>query len=231
MIRTSISLRTGAVLVLTLSLTAAAIALTQPEKPSQPPKPATPPAAKPDAPQPAKPDPAKGAAPKNDADEAAAMASMNPGPVNEKLQKLAGQWDTVTRLEMAGRDPAESKGAETIAGALGGRFLQETGTGQMAGMPTQSFKMWGYNNGSRKYEAVWSWTMSTGFLHMAGESKDDGKTIDWKAWFDNEIGVREEFKCLTTFTDADHFTVKIYGGTMPDGDPAPTMTTIYSRKK
>lgn len=177
------------------------------------------------------PDPSKGAAPKNDAEMDAAMAAMTPGPIHAKLAKLAGEWEVTSRFEMAGQDPVETKGAATIKSELGGRFLHETASGEMMGMPTQEFKQWGYNNGSKKFEAVWSWTMSTGFLYMSGQSKDDGATIDWTAWYDDETGKKEEMKAQTTITDENQFKTKLFGGTMPDGSAGPTMIITYTRKK
>jgi hypothetical protein len=190
---------------------AAAIGLAQPEK--QPEKPAA------KAPQPDK--PAAG----HDMDK-----PDEPGAINLRLQKLAGNWQTATKMEMDGQPPMESKGTSTISGAMGGRSLHENGKGDFMGQPATDFKMWCYNTGSKKFEAVWSWTMSTGYLYMSGESKDEGKTIDWKAWYDGDSG-REEFKALTTIASDDQFTVKLYGGKMPDGSPGPTMHITYTRSK
>ena len=177
------------------------------------------------------PDARNGAAVKNPQEMEAAMKAMMPGPIHARLNKLAGDWETLTRVEVAGQPPSETRGTATIKSALEGRFLHETGSGEMMGMPAQHFKMWGYNNGSKRFEATWTWTLSTGFLHMEGETRDDARTINWKAWFDNETGLREEFKALTTITDDDHFSTRIYGGKMPDGSPAPTMNITYTRHK
>lgn len=172
-------------------------------------------------------------APADKPPEAAAAEgdATNPGSIHAKLMKLAGSWETATTFEMAGQPATKSKGAVSIAEALDGRFVQETGSGEMEGMPVKDFKMWGYNGGSKKYEAVWTWTLSTGFLYLNGESKDGGKTIQWKAWFDNESGEREDFEATTTFTDDDHFSTKLYGGKLPVGSAGPVMLTEYSRKK
>ena len=74
-------------------------------------------------------------------------------------------------------------------------------------------------------------TLSTGLLHMDGESKDDGRTIEWNAWYDDETGKRAEFKVKTAIADDDHFTHTMFGGKLADGSPGPTMTASYSRKK
>lgn len=192
---------------------AAALALTQPETAKS-------------QPAPDKPKPEGTVDP-----EAAPDAAINPGPVHEKLMKLAGSWETSTSMEMQGIPPSKTAGTVTINASLDGRFLQESGAGEMMGVPTKDFKMWGYNGASKKYEGIWAWTMSTGFLYLKGNSTDNGKTVDWDAWFDNESGEREELKVRTMFVDEDHFTVKLFAGTMPDGSPGPVMVTEYSRRK
>jgi hypothetical protein len=160
-----------------------------------------------------------------------AQATMMPGPEHAQLQKLAGDWTVATTMEGAGMPKSESSGSATIKSALGGRFVQEIGSGEMMEQKAEHFKMWGYNNGTKKYEAVWAWTLSTSLLHMLGDSADGGKTIAWNAWYEDKPGHREEFKAKTTMKDDDHFTVEVFGGKMPDGSPGPTMTSTYSRKK
>lgn len=160
------------------------------------------------------------------------MAAMTPGKVHARLASLAGRWAVETTITFPGPQARveTTRGEETVSMMLDGRFVQQVGTGEMMGQPVKNFKMWGYNNGSGRYEGVWAYTMSTGLLHLGGASADDGQTIEWDAWFDNEMGVREEFKVRTTLTDADHFTVEFYGGKMPDGSEGPRMLQRYTRK-
>jgi len=164
------------------------------------------------------------------------LASIMPGPEHERLIKLAGEWDVLTTLEGPGAPPTEATGSATFTSAIGGRFLHETGGGEMAGFDTQHFKSIGYNNGSKKYEAVWSWTMSTGFLYLSGASHDEGKSIDWEAWYDNERGERQELSARHLFVDDDHFTVELCGaataaaegGELPQAGPRMIMN--YTRR-
>lgn len=199
----------------------------QDRKAPAPPAPTTQPAQ-------SRPDPAKGAAPVGDEQSARAMDAATPGAAHKRLAKLSGDWEIVTRIVPPGateEDGMETKGRCNMRIELDGRFVHETGVGEMMGVPTRDFKLWGFNNGSGKYEGVWTWTFSTGLLYVNGESKDDGKTIEWLAHYDDQDGKRQEFRILTTFKDDDHFSQKIYGGKMPDGSPGPTMYVSYSRKK
>lgn len=181
--------------------------------------------------QPERPAAPKATEPAKAADEAAAEGDDQPGPAHARLMKLAGNWKVTVKLEMDGIPPMESTGSMKVSAELGGRFLHERGGSEAAGQQTEEFKMWGYNNASKKYEGVWTWTLATGLLHLTGESKDDGKTIDWEAWYYNRSGNKEEFKVQHAFTDDDHFSVKLFGGKLQDGTPGPTMNISYARNK
>jgi len=161
----------------------------------------------------------------------AAMAAMMPGPAHQKLAELAGQWTTHSKFTLAGAPSEETDGTARISVVMGGRFLHEEAQGTMMGMPVQSAKLIGYNNGSKKYESVWTYTLGTNMMTMTGASKDAGKTIRFDAAWDNESGVREKIKITYAFADANHFTVTMGGGEMPDGSEGPEMVTTYTRKK
>lgn len=160
-----------------------------------------------------------------------AMQSMMPGPMHAKMAKLAGDWNTKTKMAAPGQPPMEETGTSKITLVLDGRFVQEDAKGMMMGMPVTSHKLWGYNNGSKKFEAVWTYTMSTGMLTMKGTSGDDGKSIKWDGSFENELGIQESLHGTHKFVDDDTFVVELIGDTMPDGSEPPRMTTTYTRVK
>jgi hypothetical protein len=161
-----------------------------------------------------------------------AMQAMMPSEAHEKLGKLQGKWNVKSTIVIAGMDPQEpTEGTAELIPILGGRFIQETGDGMMMGFPVQHVKIWGYNNGSKKYQALWMYTMSTGFLNMEGTSADQGKTIQWKGYFDNEVGIREELTAVTKYSDDDHFEIELVGGKMPDGTDGPRLKAVYTRAK
>jgi hypothetical protein len=162
------------------------------------------------------------------------LASIMPGPEHERLMKLVGEWEILITVESAGAPPAEAQSTATITSAIDGRFLHESGQGDVGGFDTQHFRTLGYNNGSKKYEAVWSWTMSTGFLYLSGQSTDEGRSIEWEAWHDNERGERQELSARHTFIDDNHFTVELCAAAAPEGgadaQPGPRMVMSYARK-
>src|SRR5262249_4887681 len=173
---------------------------------------------------------AKGSDKPGDAD--AMMARMHkaePGSAHQQLGKRAGDWTTASKLiPKAGEKPMESNGRVKIQPILGGRFLSEETVPQGKG-PT-ALKLWGYNNGSNKYEAVWTWTLSTSIMTLNGESDDGGRTVRYIGPYDDENGDRRTLEITTRQIDDDHFSVEIRGKN-PDGTPAAAVETTYSRAK
>jgi hypothetical protein len=112
---------------------------------------------------------------------------------------------------------------------LDGRFLVEEDSGNFAGQPSKGFKMIGYNNASKRYEGIWTYTMSTAIMTLNGTSADGGKTVSFAASFDNEGGLKEKLNIFLRKIDDDHFVVDLRG-TMPDGKPGPRLETTYTRR-
>jgi hypothetical protein len=135
-----------------------------------------------------------------------------------------------SKLSVPGQPPGETEGTSKIVVVLDGRFIRQEDSGTMMGMPFRSAKLLGYNNGSKKYEAVWLYTLGTNMMTMTGTSDDDGKTVKCNASFDNEMGVKETLNVTYKFIDDDHFTTILDGGKMPDGSPGPVMEMAYTRK-
>lgn len=200
--------------------------------------PATPPAAKPPADKPGAENPPAPTAPpagmppgELTPEMKAAMEAIMPGLAHQKLAKLAGDWTVKVKLTAPGAPPEESEASSKIMMVLDGRFLHEDYTGTMMGMPFRSNHVLGYNNGSKKYEGTWVYSMGTSIMNLKGASTDDGKTITCEATFDNESGVRETMTITYKFADDDHFTVSLDAGKMPDGTAGPVMEMAYTRKK
>jgi hypothetical protein len=198
--------------------------------PAQPTKPRAPAApAKPEAAQPGMP-----SAEEIQQMQAAMAEAGKPGPEHEALAKRAGEWTTTTRFDMGEGQPAmTSTGTAKISMILGGRFQVEDGEGTMMGQPYTSHKMLGFNKATRKYEGVWTYTMSTGMMTMSGASTDGGKTTQYEATVTEAPGAPEHFWITVTNTDDDHFTVRL-SMQSPDGkqgQPGAVMETTYTRKK
>lgn len=157
------------------------------------------------------------------AQEAHDMAAAMPGPLHQALAKLAGDWTYTAKLTAEGPEPMQSTGTATMIMTLDGRFLHEQNSGSMMGMPVTGIRVLGYNNSTKKYEAVWTWTMSTGMLMMSGSSTDDGRTIVMDASYDDERG-HNKLTITMRMIDDDHFTYELKG-------PEATMELNYTRKQ
>jgi hypothetical protein len=159
-------------------------------------------------------------------DEQQMMADAQPGEPHKQLAKLAGEWTYTSKLEMPGQEPQQSTGTAKMMMTLDGRFLHEQSSGQMMGMPVTGTRVTGFNNATKKYEAVWTWTMSTGMLLLSGTSDDGGKTIKLDGGYD-EAGGRQKMVVTLKVLSDDHFTYEL-----GHGDPGgPVMTIDYQRKK
>lgn len=219
--------------VVTLVVGAGLIAA-QPEKKPAPAKPDAQPTqpAKPDIKPvvPAKPDkpPAQPGKP-TEGDMVARRQATEPSPAHLRMARRVGEYTTTSRFSMPGAPEQTSKGTAKLTMILGGRFLSEDGTGDMMGMPYTSLKLVGYNNETRKYEAVWAYTQSTAMMTMTGTSDDDGKTVTFTASVDKQGG-KETFTVKKSQTDDDHFSVEMVTK-MPDGSAGPSFVTEYERKK
>ena len=67
-------------------------------------------------------------------------------------------------------------------------------------------------------------------MTMTGASKDEGKTVEYDASYEGAGGRREQMTITLKIADEDHFTVTIVAK-VPEGQPAPTFETSYTRKK
>jgi hypothetical protein len=163
-------------------------------------------------------------------DREAAMRAAQPGPIHKHLAKKAGEYATQTKFTAPGVAAQESHGTAKITSALDGRFLLEENAGTFFGQPIKGMRLLGYNNASKKYEGVRTYTMSTGIMTLSGTSDDDGKTIKLTATYDGPMGEKQALQVVTREVDDDHFVVELTAKN-PDGTKGASLETTYSRKK
>lgn len=159
------------------------------------------------------------------------MQNAAPGAEHARLAKLAGDYTTAGKFTAApGAAPMEFGGDAKLSMTLDGRFLVEEDTGTFAGQPSKSFKMLGYNNASKRYEGIWTYTMSTAIMTLNGASADGGRTVSFNASWDDEAGAKRNLQIVMRQIDDDHFVVELTDKS-PDGKPGPVLMTTYSRKE
>jgi hypothetical protein len=162
----------------------------------------------------------------------AAHADQAPAPQNERLAKLAGDYDWTSTFDMGdGTKPIESHGTAKFASVLGGRFLRQEESGGMAGQPFEALKLYGYNTSASRYEALWVYTGSTAMMQMNGASADGGKTILFDATYATDArGGHMDFAITLAEIDADRFTIEL-AFKAPAGAPSGRLKSTYTRKK
>lgn len=157
-----------------------------------------------------------------------ALAAAQPGPQHAQLMKLAGEYTTTETFYAPGSEPQESTGTAKLKPILGGRFLEEENSGKSLARSYFGMRLYGYNNGSKQYEAIWIYDGSTAFLVLDGASDDDGKTIRYSGAFLGPGGQKQTLRVTLAQQDADHFSVKLLG---ESGGGMSTLETVYTRVK
>ncbi|HEU4387332.1 MAG TPA: DUF1579 family protein [Blastocatellia bacterium] len=158
------------------------------------------------------------------------IKAATPGAAHQLLLKRVGEYTTTSRFTIPGSAPTESTGTARISAALDGRFLVEENSGSLLGAPIRGLRYYGYNNGSGKYEAIWTYTMSTAIMTLVGTSADGGKTVSYTATHDDANGAKQTLYVTTKQIDDDNFVEQIHG-VNPDGTRGATVETTYVRRK
>jgi|ERR1700728_2727157 len=160
-----------------------------------------------------------------------AADATKPGPEQAFLAKRAGEYTrTVKFVAQPNADANASTGTAKISVALGGRFIVEENTDTVFGRPVSGTRIYGFNNITKQYEAVWMYTMSTAMLFLTGTSPDGGKTIDLTGMSQNHRGDKIPIHATIRQVDDGQFVVTLMS-TGADGKEAAFQETTYTRKK
>lgn len=154
-----------------------------------------------------------------------------PGEPHKHLQKLAGEWKTVTKSYQPGADdPVETvEGTAKFESILGGRFVRQTFKSTHLGMPFNGVGIMGYDNAKKKHVGTWIDSMGTGILTTEGDYDPDTHTATEFGTSSSPQGPMK-FKMLTKYADEDNFTFTLY--LLPGEDQEVKMMEIeYTRKK
>ncbi|HEY1252593.1 MAG TPA: DUF1579 domain-containing protein [Thermoanaerobaculia bacterium] len=169
-------------------------------------------------------------------DQAAMMEMMKkastPGDMHKKLDDMVGTFNAELKMWMDPSKPPEtSKGTETSAWALGGRFVETKFEGTFMGQPFNGLGYTGYDNVQKKYVGTWMDTAGTGMMFSTCTLDATGKSMTCKSstvW-DPMSGKQTPMEFKTTWTDRDHHTMEMFGAG-PDGKNYKMMEISYTRK-
>jgi len=168
---------------------------------------------------------------KQEAASADKPSPSKPGPEQAFLAKRAGEYTRAVKfLGQPGADAPAGTGSSRISVVLDGRFIQEENNDTVFGRPVLGLRLWGYNNVTKQYEAVWTYTMSTAILMLTGTSSDSGKTIEYTSTSGTPGGNDAPLHARVRQMSDDQFVVTLWSAG-PDGKEAAFQETTYTRKK
>lgn len=114
--------------------------------------------------------------------------AATPGPMHKALDMLVGKWDATVTMTMGPEGASqESKATSEFTWILGGRFLEQTFTGEMMGMPFHGRGLFGYDNFNKKYTTVWIDNSTTAVLYATGHADQSGKIITFYGTMDEPM--------------------------------------------
>ncbi len=160
------------------------------------------------------------------------MKSMKLGEQHGEFKKYVGEWTTSTKVMMPGAPEAPaSTGSASFKLLMDGRFLEQTYSGNMMGMPMEGMGLMGFDNNRKLFVNTWVDNFSTGMMMMKGNKSQDGKTLTMIGEMDEpmtgEMGkaIRSQTKWLNE--NSFKFTMDeiIYG------EPFTVLEVTYTRKK
>jgi hypothetical protein len=168
---------------------------------------------------------------KQDAAPADKPSPSKPGAEQAFLAKRAGEYTRAIKfVGQSGADATPSTGTSKISVVLDGRFIQEENSDTVFGRPVLGLRLWGYNNVTKQYEAIWTYTMSTAILMLTGTSNDGGKTIEYTSTSGTPGGNNSPLHARVLQVSDDQFVVTL-SSTGQDGKAAAFQETTYTRKK
>ena len=169
------------------------------------------------------------------------LAAATPGEKHKLLDPLVGQWETTTRIWMAGPDapPTETQGKASIKWVLdkhfllqefAGEMLMPDASGQVQKVPQLGLGLTGYDNYRNVYVATWADNAGTAILTMSGGADPSGKVFTLYGEMDEPmLDVRgRTVKFVTTLKDKDNFILEIFD--LHAGPNYKVVEVAYKRK-
>jgi len=162
-----------------------------------------------------------------------AMAAMVPGPMHAHLKPLAGTWDLTLKIRMAAEEPwQESKFTAQRKLTMDGRFLEETVTGDMGGMPFEGHGIIGHDNLRGEFTNIWYDNMGTGVMLGTGKADATGKTITFEGSFSDPMSGEKNkwFKSVLKRVSDTENVYEMYMKDAKGGREFVTMEITYKKK-
>ena len=166
-------------------------------------------------------------------DEAEMMAKWmeysTPGKAHERLAHKVGRWSLRVVSFMPGSEPQESLGQSEMKWTLDGRFIQDTTTGNMGGMPFSGQGLTGYDNMKQKYVTTWVDNMMTGIIRMEGTYDPATKSFTYLGEMPDPMSdAYVPTRHIERVIDTDHFMFEMWAADQ-QGTQTKQMEIHYTR--
>ncbi len=134
-----------------------------------------------------------------------------PGAPHKRLASMAGSWSTKTTAWMEpDKPPVEGTGTCEQKMLLGGRYLEQTYTGEMMGNTFTGINVIGYDNYTKKYVSTWIDTMSTGIYYFEGTASANGKSITQRSSYVDPVRGPMVWRSVSRMVDANTIKYEMY---------------------
>jgi hypothetical protein len=159
--------------------------------------------------------------------------AATPGAQHAMLAKMAGEWTATVKMQMDPSQPAEeATGTSVVTSVMDGRYIQESNTSTMMGMPFSGMGITGYDNVIGKYVSTWIDNMGTGIMTSTGTADASGKVITWNGMMSDPVtGKPAKARMIATIIDDNHHTFEMFSVPPGQKKEMKTMTIDYVRKQ
>jgi hypothetical protein len=159
------------------------------------------------------------------------MKYATPGTSHALLEPFVGSWDvTVTWWEAPGTPPGSSKGTSENVWVLGGRFVQQTFAGELAGQAFSGIGYTGYDNLAGRFVGTWMDTMGTTIMVTSGTADASGKVMTFTGEMADAVsGKMVSMREVIRVVDRSRHVFEMYA---PDstGKEYKSMEIVYTRR-
>lgn len=166
-------------------------------------------------------------------DVMACQVAGTPGEMHARLAADAGTWEGKSSMVMAPGMPAmESTNIMTVTPIMDGRYVQVTSEGDMPGMGSYKGQgIYGYDNVSQQFVAVWFDNMGTGIMNGTGTMSADGKVITTNYSYNCPLTKKPSpMREVSTVTGENTRLLEMYTKDPKSGQEYKMLTIEYTKK-
>ena len=155
-----------------------------------------------------------------------------PGVSHKLLDIFVGKWDVkITYWNSPRSQGHQSSGKSDFNWILGGRFLRENFSGQIAGEKFEGMGLMAYDNAERAFKTVWLDSLNTTIATAAGRYSPDSNEFNFTSEvYDPLIGKNKTIRSILRIKSPDSYVFTMFDRS-PEGRDYISFETQYSRDK